>query len=193
MAVNKTGMSIKEISSLKPNVEEGSDQFEAIFLENWPKVYGLLLKLVGDQAEAEDLALESFMRLYRNPPDKHAEHNLGGWLHRVAVNLGLNALRSRQRRRRYEEEAGRLDFIENSSASPAEIFAKQEERRLARQILAEMSPSQAQILILRYSGLAYREIAAIMGLAPSSIGPLLSRAESEFEKRFRARESEVKR
>jgi RNA polymerase sigma-70 factor, ECF subfamily len=193
MAVNKTGISIKEISSLKPNTVVGSDQFEAIFLENWPKVYGLLLRLVGDQAEAEDLALESFMRLYRNPPNNHQEQNLGGWLHRVAVNLGLNALRSRQRRKRYEEEAGRLDLIEHSSASPAEIFALQEEHRLTRKVLAEMSPGPSQILILRYSGLAYREIAAIMGLAPSSIGPLLTRAETEFEKRYRAQESEVKR
>ena len=193
MAVNRTGISIKEISSLKPIDNEGSDQFEAIFLENWPKVYGLLFRLVGDQAEAEDLALESFMRLYRNPPNHHQDQNLGGWLHRVAVNLGLNALRSRQRRRRYEEEAGRLDLIENSSASPAEIFAAQEEQRITRRILAEMSPRQSQLLILRYSGLAYREIAAITGLAPSSIGPLLTRAETEFEKRFRARESEVKR
>ncbi len=193
MAVHKTGIPYKEISILKPIADEESDKFEAIFLENWPRVYGLLLRLVGDHAEAEDLALETFMRLYQNPPDKNLDQNLGGWLHRVALNLGLNALRSWKRRKQYEEEAGRLDSIENAPASPAEAFASREERRSARQVLAEMNHRQSQLLILRYSGVAYRDIAAILGVSPASIGPLLVRAETEFEKRFRAKESEVER
>jgi RNA polymerase sigma-70 factor (ECF subfamily) len=190
MTVNKTGISIKETSILKSIADQGSGQFEAIFLENWPRVYGLLLRLVGDPDEAEDLALETFLRLYRHPVADHQDTNLGGWLHRVAVNLGLNSLRNWQRRRRYEEKAGKLDLIENSPVNPADIFTIKEQHRNTREILAEMNPRQSQILILRYSGLAYREIAVIMGLAPSSIGPLLARAEKEFEKRFRAKEPE---
>ena len=193
MAVNKTGIPFNEILILKSIADQGSDQFETIFLENWPRIYGLLLRLVGDQAEAEDLALETFMRLYQRPPENNPALNLGGWLHRVAVNLGLNAMRNWQRRRQYEEKAGRLDLMEESNASPSEVFAAEEERRIARNVLAEMNPRQSQILILRYSGMAYKEIAAIMSLAPSSVGPLLVRAETEFEKRFRLSESEVDR
>jgi RNA polymerase sigma-70 factor, ECF subfamily len=191
MAVYKTGIPLNEISILKYIADQGSDQFETIFLENWPRVYGLLLRLVGDQAEAEDLALETFMRLYQRPPKNNPELNLGGWLHRVAVNLGLNAMRSWQRRRQYEEKAGQLDLMEKSVVSPSGVFAAEEDSRIARKVLAEMKPRQSQILILRYSGMAYKEIAALMGLAPSSIGSLLVRAETEFEKRFRLSESEV--
>lgn len=193
MAVQKTGIRYHEISFLNNKVDQETDQFEAIFQENWPRVYALLVRLVGDQAEAEDLALEVFMRLYQHPPRQDVELNLGGWLHRVAMNLGLNALRSWQSRRQYEDKAGRFELQENSSLSPEEIFAAQEERRSARCILAEMNPRQAQILILRYSGLAYRDIATIMGLAPSSVGPLLTRAEAEFEKRFGTKEMEAER
>ena len=193
MAVNKTGIPFNEILILKSIADQGSDQFETIFLENWPRIYGLLLRLVGDQAEAEDLALETFMRLSQRPPENNPALNLGGWLHRVAVNLGLNAMRNWQHRRQYEEKAGRLDLMEESNASPSEVFAAEEERRIARNVLAEMNPRQSQILILRYSGMAYKEIAAIMSLAPSSVGPLLVRAETEFEKRFRLSESEVDR
>ncbi len=182
-----------EISILKSNIDYESDQFEAIFLENWPRVVGFLARLVGDQAEAEDLALEAFMRLYQRPPDNHQALNLGGWLHRVAVNLGLNSLRSQVRRRRHEEKAGKLDLMESASSSPTEIYAIEEEHRLTRRILAEMDPRQSQLLIFRYSGLAYKEIAAIMDLAPGSIGPLLVRAEKEFEKRYRANDSEVEK
>jgi RNA polymerase sigma-70 factor (ECF subfamily) len=191
MAVNKTSLSHQGISILKSIADQRSAQFEAIFLDHWPRVYGLLLRLVGDQDEAEDLALETFMRLYQRPPQDHQDLNLGGWLHRVALNLGLNALRNWRRRKQYEDKAGRLDLFENEPQGPAEILAIKEERREARKVLSEMDPRQSRLLILRYSGFAYAEIAAMINLAPSSIGPLLARAEAEFEKRFRERQAEV--
>jgi RNA polymerase sigma-70 factor (ECF subfamily) len=49
-----------------------------------------------------------------------------------------------------------------------------------------MNERQSQLLILRYSGFSYKEIASALNLAPASIGPLLVRAEREFEKQYRA-------
>jgi len=49
-----------------------------------------------------------------------------------------------------------------------------------------MNERQSQLLILRYSGSSYKEIATALKLAPTSIGPLLLRAEREFEKKYRA-------
>ncbi len=161
-------------------------QFEAIFLEHWPRIYAVLLRLVGDHAEAEDLALETFLKMYRSFPAKDPQFNTGGWLYRVATNLGLNAIRDWKRRQRYEKESGRTVWLENQADEPAELFAGEEQRQMARKVLGEMSPRQAQLLILRYEGKSYKEIAAALGLAVSSIGPLLLRAEVEFEKRFRA-------
>lgn len=178
-------------------------QFESAFIANWSQVYRFLLHLVGDQAEAEDLALETFLRLYRRPPEETAPGSssagglpaggadpLGGWLHRVAANLGLNAIRSWKRRQRYELEAGAGELWERqlaeSKGGPAELFQAEEERQQVRRILAQMAPRQARLLILKHSGLRYREIAAELGVAPTSIGPLLARAEEDFEKRFRA-------
>jgi RNA polymerase sigma factor (sigma-70 family) len=155
--------------------------FETIFLEHWPRIYRVLVQLVGDRDEAEDLALETFWQLYRRPPDQAGKLlNLGGWLYRVATNLGLNAIRARKRRARYE-----ADTAQAALADPAETFDRQEERRRVRQALAEMNPRQTQLLILRYAGLTYRELAEALGLSVNSIGALLVRAEGEFEKRYR--------
>ena len=49
-----------------------------------------------------------------------------------------------------------------------------------------MNPRQAELLVMRHSGLTYKEIAEALKLAPTSIGPLLLRAEHEFEKQYRA-------
>ncbi len=171
-----------------PNV--GMNDFEAIFLAHWPRVYGVLFRIVGDPVEAEDLALETFWRLYDRPPEGQSELNLGGWLYRVATNLGLNAIRAWKRRERYEIEAGRWDAEESSGGDPEAAAAQAEERRRARLVLREMDQRQAQLLILRHSGLAYKELAAALGVSVNSIGTLLVRAEREFEKRYRRLEGE---
>jgi RNA polymerase sigma-70 factor (ECF subfamily) len=162
-----------------------ADAFEALFDQHWNRVCGVLFRLTGDPAEAEDLALEAFWRLYRRPPQ---DQNLAGWLYRVATRLGLNALRSRKRRRLYEEEAGTLDAHHRTWLDPAAAAELAEQRRSVREVLAGMHPRSAQLLVLRHSGLAYAEIAAALGVAPTSIGTLLARAEADFEKRYREKE-----
>ena len=75
---------------------------------------------------------------------------------------------------------------ESEQASPAEILAQQEERGQVRLVLSRMNERQSQLLVLRHSGLSYKEIAEALNLEPGSIGPLLVRAEREFEKQYRA-------
>jgi RNA polymerase sigma-70 factor, ECF subfamily len=160
--------------------------FDAAFLTHWQSVCRVLVRLVGDPSEAEDLALEAFWRLYRHAPSKECEFNVGGWLYRVATNLGLNALRARKRRALHELEAGRWQ-IETQVSDPMQAAADEEERVRVRAVLAEMDERQAQLLLLRHSGMAYAELADALQVAPTSIGTLLARAEREFEKRYRQR------
>jgi RNA polymerase sigma factor (sigma-70 family) len=160
--------------------------FEELFLENWSSIYRLLVRMTGDPAEAEDLALETFSRLHRRPPKGGEGYNLGGWLYRVATNLGLRSIRSFKRREQYEMAAGKDALGEAPENRPAQIFENKEEQRLAQLALAKMNPRRAEILVMRYSGLSYKEIAGSLQLSPTSIGPLLLRAEREFEKTYRS-------
>lgn len=169
------------------SAESASSAFETLFQEHWARVYRLLNRLVGDPAEAEDLALETFVRLYQRYPLPAGEsHNPGGWLHRVATNLGLHSIRSWKRREHYELTAGKYALEEVAGAGPSELVAQEEDRRLVRLALSQMNERQSQLLILRHSGLSYKEIAQTLKLASTSIGPLLLRAEREFENRYRA-------
>ena len=163
-----------------------SETFEVLFAEHWPRVYRVLLRLVGDPAEAEDLALESFFRLYNHRAAGAADFNPGGWLHRVAVNLGLHSIRSFKRRERYELAAGKGALAEAPEDRPPELVDSAQDQQMVRIVLADLPSRQSELLILRHSGASYKETAAALGLAPSSIGPSLLRAEREFEKRYRA-------
>ena len=104
----------------------------------------------------------------------------------MAANLALQSIRSFKRREQYEINAGRDALEQTPQYHPPEILDEEEDRRFIRRALAQMNPRQAEILVMRHSGLAYKEIAEALHLAPTSIGPLLLRAEREFEKCYRA-------
>ncbi|HUI89117.1 MAG TPA: sigma-70 family RNA polymerase sigma factor [Anaerolineales bacterium] len=170
----------------KPKVAEANDQaFEEYFEQYWALVYRMLAHMLGDADEAEDLALEAFYRLYQRNPNPAPEFNIGGWLVRVATHLGLHSIRSFKRRQGYELQAGKMNLEEAAENRPAQIHELEEERRLARLSLARMNRRQSQLLVMRYSGMTYKEIASALNLSPTSIGPLLLRAEREFEKQYR--------
>ena len=77
----------------------------------------------------EDLALEAFWRLYRRSPVLD-ENKLGGWLYRVATNLGFNALRARRRRQQYEGQAGASQPSSRANpVDPAQAVEQTQERQ----------------------------------------------------------------
>jgi RNA polymerase sigma-70 factor, ECF subfamily len=158
--------------------------YESAFHTYWPRIHALLFRLTGDSDQAEDLALEVFLRLHRQPHLLGPDQNLAAWLHRVAANLGYNALRAVRRRQKYETEAGQFDLEDSPTLDPAREVERTAERNRVRLTLAAMKPRDAQLLLLRHSGLSYTELAATLQLNPVSVGKLLSRAEKEFEKRY---------
>ncbi len=160
-------------------------EFEELFQAHWERVYGVLFRLLGDPGEAEALALEVFWRLYCQPPPAQAR-NLAGWLYRVATNLGFNSLRALKRRSQYEERAGYLSVEHSFPSDPVAALERADAREQVRAVLRQMEPRAAELLLLRYSGLSYGEVATALDLSPASIGTLLARAEREFEERYRA-------
>jgi RNA polymerase sigma-70 factor (ECF subfamily) len=172
-----------------PAASETDAVLEEAFEEHWSPVCQTLYYLVGDRDEAQDLALETFWRLYTRPPRDLT--NLGGWLHRVATNLGLNTIRARRRRQRYEHIAGALKLQPAVPIDPADEVERREDQEQVRRVLSRMKPRQAQILILRYTDHTYAEIADILGVALGSVGTMLARAERDFERRYRALEERL--
>lgn len=170
-------LTAKKISTTQP--QDQQSRFDDLFQEHWSRICRVIYRLVGDWDEAEDLAIDTFWRWYQNPPAR--QDNPGGWLYRVATNLGLNALRARKRRQYYEAQAGVQD-LERSVADTAAAAAHALEQQRVRAALSRLKPRSAQLLILRHSGQSYAEIAAAIGVAPSSVGTLLARAEQAFEK-----------
>jgi len=155
----------------------GGDEaaFETLFVRHYAAVYRVLYGIAGAREPAEDLVQETFLKLYHRPPP--ADHPLRAWLCRVALNLGRNALRSG---RRDAARAERVAVNEAAADDPSAAAERSEARDLVRSALAALPERQARLLLLRHAGLSYAELAAVLDIAPGSVGTLLARAERAF-------------
>ena len=181
----------------KPLVTSTDEEsFEAIFTRYYPLVYQLAYRCTGQRDEADDIAQEAFLRFYRTPPHATSEVERRAWLCRVTTNLGLNALRARQRRIYHEEQASsgvRQPASEDAAQlNPEQHVIAHEQAAFIRSILAELPERQQTYILLRSIGLSYAEIAQATGVAPASVGSLLARAEREFRRRYHERATATK-
>lgn len=167
-----------------------AESFETLFLRHYDRVYGILYRLLGNRADAEDVAQQVFLKLYRRPHSvslRKSDDSLSAWLYRVAVNTGYNALRGKTRRRKwYQVFSNQWDAEMPHPPTPADHSERAATQSQVRQVLALLKPRDAKLLLLRHSGLSYKELAETLGVAPGSVGSLLSRAERAFEKRYRS-------
>lgn len=161
--------------------------FAGIFRQQYARLAGVAMRLVGDRAQAEEMAAEALWRLYRAPDLQAEGNNIPGWLFRTVTRLALDGLRSRRRWRILMEaaavdpETARVRAMECPSAA----FDQRQRAHQVRAALRRLKPQQAQMLWLRHSGYSYQEIASAMEIKPASVGTTLARAEVAFARSFR--------
>lgn len=183
-------MGTAQVLNRSMTVQESSSEhwdeaeFRAVFLQHYARIVVILVRLLGDRSYAEEVATDALWRLYRKPA-LQVDGNVGGWLYRTATNLGIDALRASGRRRQYEEAARRAVGQANAG-NPLDDLLREEKCWRVRAVLASIKPAQAQLLILRSSGLSYKELADVLDVKTSGIGTMLNRAEEEFRDRYLA-------
>lgn len=156
-----------------------SSPFRNIFYEYYPTVRRKLAALVRDEAAADDLAQEVFLRLYRNPPDNPA--TLGAWLHRVLTRIGYDYLEKRARERKLQNKQEMMYKGEATSESGEESLMRRLDQEEVQAWLDRLPERDRQALLLRYSGYSYAEIAEELNVRPPLIGCLLQRATRKLQ------------
>ncbi len=156
--------------------------FEALFVRHYPQVYRVVYNLVQQPHEAEDLVQETFLAFYRSPPHlAGGDDDVAAWLCRVALNRGYNALRRERRAHQRIEQVGHAAAASGTdTGDPQATALRRETRAQVRAVLARLPERQSKLLLLRYAGLSYADIAATLRIAPGSVGTLLARAERAF-------------
>jgi RNA polymerase sigma factor (sigma-70 family) len=174
------GRNIKLLSALyKKEAESVPEDFNTAYEKYYKIIFRHCAYLTGDVQAAEDIAQETFIKLYNSPP---SHGNIGAWLSRVATNLSYNYIRDQKTRRNKEPVVEEHEV--SNVISIEEIVIKDSEVRLTRKILNSLNHRDRLCLLLKFSGYKYNEIAEIAGIEKASVGKILSRAQEKFKELY---------
>jgi len=169
-------------------VRDGSAAaFEELMLRYQGRLVTVLEHLVGRRGQAEDLAQEVFLRVYRSRERYTPGARFSTWLFTIANNVALNAKRSRSRRREVNVEpaesgaVGAVPLEQMAQAAsgqmPTRQLDKAELRDVVRLAVATLSERQRMaVLLSKFEEMSYADIGAAMDMTPQAIKSLLSRA-----------------
>lgn len=149
--------------------------FRGIFDRHYAEVVRHARWLLQDGDEAEDVAQETFLRLYLSSSEPPRQPR--SWLLHVATRLAFNRVRAHTRRRRREDAGGDPTRAARGAPDPGDAAATALD---VRQVLDGLEPRDRLLLLLHAAGYRYRELAEFLDVEPSSVGTLLARARRRF-------------
>lgn len=185
-------MSVNKDEMIEKQRNEDPLAFEDLFMRFSPMVCNVLYRMLRNKQDAEEITQEVFFQAYKSIKDFRAEAQLSTWLYRIAVNLGLN----HQRKRKYErwlcldlyslkDEHHSLDYPDKISLGPADTMVRQETETIVREAIDALPEKQRTAVILsRYEGLPYEEIARILEISLASVESRLHRAKKTLAKKL---------
>jgi RNA polymerase sigma-70 factor (ECF subfamily) len=151
-------------------------------------VYNLTYRMLGDPAEAEDAAQETFLRAYSKLATYQPGRKFVNWLLSIASHHCIDRLRRKSRAPQLSLE-GPLppQWLTSDAPQPEQVVSKKQEREMVRLVLDTLPPDYRAAVILRYwYGMSYQEIAATTQSTESAIKSRLHRARRMMARQLQA-------
>ena len=143
------------------------------------KVLGLAYRMLGEWNLAEDVAQDTFVRVYRAAPSYRPRARFTTWLYRIVTNLCLDARRRAKNSPSTLPDASALSTPETAH----ETVEANERAEMVRRAVQDLPARQRTVLVLhRYERLSYAEVAEVTGWTESAVESLLVRAYAHLRK-----------
>jgi len=159
--------------------------FDILLAKYRKPIIHFMFRMVHNQAVAEELAQEVFLRIYRSRETYRAEARFSTWLYRIATNLGVNHARDTRHERsastiyldETDAETGTTPDVADSTPSAEANMLRRERMNAIRQhVLALPERQQTAVLMHKYEGMDYKQIGEVLKLSESATKSLLFRA-----------------
>ena len=159
------------------------------------KIFRLVFRMLGDKAEAEDLAQEVFVTVFKSIDGFRGDSKLSTWLYRVATNHCKNRIKYLNRRARGQkkelDEIADRDAIESGTMStsaqvhrPDDMATAKQTESIVQRALGELPDDQRELVVLRdIENMTYEEIQDVTGLPEGTVKSRLHRARLALQKR----------
>ena len=167
-------------------VGDGDDAGFSILIEKYRKqIVHFMFRMTRNQAVAEELAQEVFLRVYRSRQSYRAEAKFSTWLYRIATNLGVNHARDTKHERtahnvyldQPDPETGTSPDVADSTLSAEQQLVRDERMNAIRKhVMALPERQRSAVLMHKYQEMDYKEIGQVLKLSESATKSLLFRA-----------------
>ncbi|MEO5726398.1 MAG: sigma-70 family RNA polymerase sigma factor [Byssovorax sp.] len=156
------------------------------------RVFALVFRMLGRREEAEDLAQEVFVQVFKAIDQFRGDSKLSTWIYRIAVNLCKNRTKYLSRRHANDQDdvdamADRLPFSAAKGVSvggisrPDELVEGMQLEVVVKRAIAQIEPEFREVLILRdVEDMSYEEIAEVTGLADGTVKSRIHRARAQL-------------
>jgi len=174
--------------TLMAGVARGEETAFRLLVLRWERdIIIFLSHMLGSLEEAEDLAQETFVQVFKKAGGYRAEGKFKSWILRVAGNLARSRLRRRKILRWVSFDSAVHDVADRGQGK-VDRMVKDESAQLVRDAVAKLPDRQREALVLhRFQGMKYKEIAEVMGTTVPGIESLIQRAMANLRTKMRGK------
>lgn len=166
------------------------DSFALLLERHRGPVIHFLCRMLQNQAVAEELAQEVFLRVYRSRSTYEPTAKFTTWLFRIATHLALNSLRDGKKEKGHEsldeerEHGPNLQVADRRPSIEQELLCRARLNEVRRSVGALPDKQRAAVLMHKYEELDYAQVASVLGCSESAVKSLLFRAYETLRKRL---------
>lgn len=178
--------------ALMLRVRDGDlEAFEALVTRHQHSVVGTAAKMLGGAADAEDIGQQVFVRVWKHAARYQPSAKFTTWLMTITRNLVFNELRRRRRSQQVSMDADEGDtirhqFVDEQAVAPSEEMLDSELQEAINAAIASLPETQRLAIVLRrYEGMPYEDIAEVLKTSVPAVKSILFRARAELKARLK--------
>jgi RNA polymerase sigma-70 factor (ECF subfamily) len=186
LAVARGDFSLLNDAEVMLELRSGNMAAFDVLLQKYRKpIVHFMFRMVHNQAVAEELAQEVFLRVYRSRETYRAEARFSTWLYRIATNLGVNHARDTRHERsastvyldETDAETGTTpDVADSTPSAEAKMLRRERMNAIRQHVMSLPERQQTAVLMHKYEGMDYKQIGEVLKLSESATKSLLFRA-----------------
>jgi len=185
-------VSIKTEEFIKKLRERDEDAYHQLIKTNKNRIYSVCFGILRNKEDAEEIAMDVFMKVFDSIHDFKSQSSLYTWMHRIAITTSLDLVRKRKTKKNFYNfiEKVHLDKVIHSLKIKEEqtdsYLLKDEKEKIVHRALSILPESQRVALTLnKIKGIDQKEISEIMGISVTNVQTIIYRAKRNLKKHIK--------
>lgn len=170
-------------AAIKAILAGDREAYGALVRRHSAAIFRLAFRMTSNEADAEDVVQETFLRAYQKLRDFRSDSDFGTWIYRIGVNCALDVIAKRKiMSQEYRisddiDETDRVVQVADRAAGPERILLSREINNRQQRVMAQLTPAEKAAFVLRHvEDRSTQEIGDILGIAPNAAKQVVFRA-----------------